>query len=689
MVQSILYVNPTSGNDLALGNLHAPFKTLSNALNHALEGTTIQLAPGTYEKANGEIFPLIIPGNVIVLGDESNKGQNIIILGSGDYNSLTFKQQKVTLLLEGNSQIRGVTITNPQEKGTGIWIESALPLIINNSLKSCGREGIFVTGKSKPIIRDNLFENNASSGIFLVHNAKGELRRNLYQTTGYGIVISKNAAPLLSDNQLINNQIGIYLSRNARPVLRRNLIQNNSKSGLVITGEAQPDFGSSQDPAGNILQDNGSFDLLNETALTLVSVGNQLNPARIEGMVEFLASVINQSNLGPAQFSDISGYWAENFIEGLVKQDLIRGFPDGSFRPEANLTRAEYAALIATSFDLPRSIGAKVKGFMDVAETFWGVEAIQKVTAMGFISGFPDGTFRPQRNLTRVEAFVSLVNGLGLTGGNPNLLLSYSDRGQIPSYATNALSIATQRRLVVNYPQTNILAPLKAITRAEIAAVIYQALVATSQAEAISSPYIVNPDPYILSFTDIKEHWAAEFIRTLASLDLVSGFADGSFAPDALLNRAQYAALVVKIFNPPPIRPAHQFLDISADFWALSAIQQAYRSGFISGFPDGTFHPRQTLRRVHLIASLTNGLALPISEEQNLDFYQDQDLIPKYASAAVSAATKAGIVVNYPQRTQLQPKQEVTRAEAIAMIYQGLVYKGQAMTIDSPYIVRR
>jgi hypothetical protein len=306
---------------------------------------------------------------------------------------------------------------------------------------------------------------------------------------------------------------------------------------------------------------------------------------------------------------------------------------------------------------------------------------------MGFISGFPDKTFRPQQNLTRVEALVSLVNGLGLTGGNPNVLQFYSDRAQIPSYATVALSTATQRRLVVNYPKPNQLEPMRSITRAEVAALIYQALVATGKAEAIASPYIVNPDLSTPSFTDIQGHWAADFIRPLASLNLVTGFADGSFKPDAPLNRAQYAALVVKVFNPTPIRPSADFIDVPADFWALPVISQAYRSGFLSGFPDQTFHPQQNLRRIELVTSLVQGLSLPSADVKVLEIYEDRDSIPAYAKSAVAAATQAGIVVNYPKPALLQPKQEATRAEAIAFMYQALVRTGRVSAINSPYII--
>lgn len=687
MVQSTLYVNPLNGKDTATGSATSPFKTLTKALGSASSGTTIKLATGTYNTASGEIFPLIIPTSVIVLGDEPSKGKGILITGSGKYTSPTFSTQNITLRLEVNAQLRGVTVTNAAEKGTGVWIESTSPVIVNNTFTNCGREGVFVGGTGKPLILDNVFVSNAASGIFLVRNAKGEVRRNLCQKTGYGIAISDSAAPLLADNKLIGNNAGIFLSREARPVLRRNLIEKNTSGGLVITGNAKPDLGSSQDPAGNILRDNGQADLQNSTSLTLVSVGNQLNPAQVKGSVMLGAAQVPAPNMGPGQFNDLGSHWAEAFIQGLVNKNLIRGFPDGTFKPEASITRAEYAAIIASTFNLPRQIGTGTGKFGDVKEDFWAASAITQAASMGFVSGFGDGTFRPQQNLTRVQALVSLVSGLGLTGGNTNLLLFYRDRASIPSYATEAIATATQRGLVVNYPQTEQLEPMRNITRAEVSALIYQALVATRRANAIASSYIVSPEPSNDSFTDIQNHWAEAFIRPLANLNLVTGFADGSFKPDALINRAQYAALVVKILNPKLIRPITQFIDLPADFWALPVINQAYRGGFLSGFPDKTFRPQQNLRRIELIQSLVGGLSLPSADVKVLEIYEDRDSIPDYAKPAVAAATETSMIVNYPKPTRLEAKRETTRAEAVAFMYQALVRTGRVSAINSPYII--
>src|SRR3569832_388199 len=145
MEKSTIYVNPSIGKDTAAGSSSAPFKTLTKALQKAA-ATTIQLAAGTYNAAGGEVFPLLIRAGVMVLGDEPSKGKGILIVGSGQYVSPTFASQNVTLRVESNAQLRGVTVTNPVKLGTAVWIESTAPLIANITFTGCGREGVFVTG---------------------------------------------------------------------------------------------------------------------------------------------------------------------------------------------------------------------------------------------------------------------------------------------------------------------------------------------------------------------------------------------------------------------------------------------------------------------------------------------------------------------------------------------------------------
>jgi hypothetical protein len=682
-----LYVNPITGNNANAGSRLVPYKTLTRALKASKTGMIIQLAPGNYNTANGEIFPLIIPAGVMVVGNEATKGQGIIISGSGEYQSESFGLQNITLLLLDDASLMGVTVTNSITKGTGIWIEYGAPTLANSTLINCGREGLFVSGTAKPAILDNLFTENGASGLVMARNSKGEVLRNVVQKNAIGIAVSDFAAPLIAHNKISENRTAIALSRDARPVLRQNVIEKNSQGGLLVNGNAIPDLGSTQDPAGNIFRSNSGFDVQNATSAKLVSAGNLLNPVGIKGLVELSATVEDTGKLISVNtsFADMTGHWAVAFVEALLSKGLISGFGDGTFKPEAPITRAQYAAMIAKTFELP--VRNKFGKFTDIKSDFWAAAAIERAASMGFISGFPDGTFRPGQNLTKIQAIVSIVNGLQLSGGNPNVLTVYRDRAQIPSYAIDAMAIATQKLLVVNYPQTEILEPLRDITRAEVAALIYQALVTSGKQKPIISPYIVNPDADIASFTDLRGHWAEGFIRALVSMNLTRGFADGSYKPDQAMTRAQYAALVAAAFNPTAKRPAPEFTDVPKDFWAYKSIQQAAQGGFVGGFNDRTFRPQQNVQRLQVIVSLVNGLSLPAANTDVLSSFSDRNTISDYARTAVATATVQKIIVNYPDTKKIAPTREATRAEVAAMVYQALVAIGRSPKINSPYIV--
>lgn len=486
-----LFVNSATGNDSAAGSQSSPFKTIARALSRAASGTTIQLAPGTYSAASGEQFPLEIPSGVKAIGNETNKGSGTLIQGSGKFVSPSAAGQNITILLANDSELRGITVTNLDSRGTGVWIESTSPTVANCTFTLCKREGVFATGTANPAILDNVFVKNSAAGVIMAGSAKGVIRRNIFQNTGFGISLQAQSAPLIVDNQILENRSGIVLAGESKPILRKNRIEKNTEDGLTAVGKSLPDIGTSQDLGGNIFRDNGEFDLQNATGVKISAIGNQLNSSRVKGLFD-LGNVTPTPTPTPTpgtNFTDISTHWAKDFIDRLAKMNIVSGFPDGTFKPDRHLTRAQYAALLAKAFELAPRRQATV--FKDVAADFWAKSAIVKANRAGFLVGYPDSTFRPEQNLTRVQAIVSLVNGLQLVGGNPNSLSVYDDRALIPSFATDEIATATERKIVVNYPARPKLSSARDITRGEISAIVYQTLVATNRAQAINSPYIV------------------------------------------------------------------------------------------------------------------------------------------------------------------------------------------------------
>lgn len=198
------------------------------------------------------------------------------------------------------------------------------------------------------------------------------------------------------------------------------------------------------------------------------------------------------ASLAQTSFSDVSSnYWAAEFIQELAQRGVIAGFPDGSFRPDDAVTRAQFAAMIRKAFQ--KSAERQAVRFYDVPSNYWGYSAIQEAYTTGFLSGYPGNRFEPNQNIPRQQVLVSLANGLdyGTNRSVESTLGYYNDSDEISSYARSPIAAATEKQLVVNYPNVKFLRPQSIATRAQVAAFIYQALVSTNQVSAINSPYIV------------------------------------------------------------------------------------------------------------------------------------------------------------------------------------------------------
>jgi hypothetical protein len=192
-------------------------------------------------------------------------------------------------------------------------------------------------------------------------------------------------------------------------------------------------------------------------------------------------------------FSDTQNFWASRCIQELANRGIVGGYPDGSFRPNNPVTRAEFAALVDRAF----LTGSGARGgatFRDVSRNFWAYDAINQAAGAGFLSGYPDGTFRPEQNIPRVQVLVALSSGLNVTPTQPPagiLNRLYQDAMSIPDYARPGVAAASEQQLVVNYPDVNILRPNQLASRADVAASLCQGL----RLAAIPNQYIAGYMP--------------------------------------------------------------------------------------------------------------------------------------------------------------------------------------------------
>lgn len=290
---NMLFVNPNSGNDSAgNGSESTPVKTITHALRLANANTVIMLSTGTYSAETGEEFPLMLKPGVSIQGNPSNQGKDIIIQGGGDYLSRSFAGQNVTIVGATQALLAGVTVTNPNRRGYGLWIESSDPVIAENTFTGSTQDGISVCGNAAPTISKNYFDRNGANGITIAGNSSPQVKENVFHETGFGINIAQNAAPIVIGNQIQNNRSGIVVQAKARPILRNNIIQDNKEDGLVAIAQAMPDLGSASEPGGNQFQNNARYDINASAAKQVISAGgNNLVSDRITGKVDINGTI--------------------------------------------------------------------------------------------------------------------------------------------------------------------------------------------------------------------------------------------------------------------------------------------------------------------------------------------------------------------------------------------------------------
>jgi len=193
------------------------------------------------------------------------------------------------------------------------------------------------------------------------------------------------------------------------------------------------------------------------------------------------------------RFSDVpSRHWARSFIGELAAQEIIKGFPNNTFRPDQPMTRAEFTALISLAFKKPRI--RELGTIKDVSTDLWYHSYIEDAYEMGFVDLDADNSFDPLRPITRFEIMQALVKGLNYsaTSSTETVSRTFSDISKVSSENRSVVAAAVENGLIVNHPNVKVLEPDQRATRAEASAFIYQAMVSQGNAQAISSPYIVK-----------------------------------------------------------------------------------------------------------------------------------------------------------------------------------------------------
>ena len=186
-------------------------------------------------------------------------------------------------------------------------------------------------------------------------------------------------------------------------------------------------------------------------------------------------------------FSDVpSDFWAANSISTVTKANLMKGYSDGTFRPNQPMTREEVAALFNNITDDGAAAFLSSK-FKDITSDRWSALAIESVARKNIISGYGDNTYKPEKYMSRQEFAVvadNYIHYLGYTTEDPTALdsIAYGDQKFVAPWAQDAVRELAYLGFT-NYAPGTLFNPEKYVTRAEAAEIAYR-MTQTEQALA-------------------------------------------------------------------------------------------------------------------------------------------------------------------------------------------------------------
>lgn len=210
--------------------------------------------------------------------------------------------------------------------------------------------------------------------------------------------------------------------------------------------------------------DNQSFNEQNGTVSGTVTKFTTFAVLASDGMHE------EEPSTDEASLSDLKGHWSEASVRALVKLGAINGYPDNMFRPNANMTRAEFVTAVVKAFKLDAQAGVS----FDDTDSHWAKKAIATAVEAGIVDGYSDGRFGPDDLITREQMALVVVRAVKLTEESDSGV-SFTDSADISVWARAALATAAARGWINGYADGSV-KPGAHATRAEAAAVLRRAL---------------------------------------------------------------------------------------------------------------------------------------------------------------------------------------------------------------------
>ncbi|MDD3417090.1 MAG: S-layer homology domain-containing protein [Lachnospiraceae bacterium] len=184
------------------------------------------------------------------------------------------------------------------------------------------------------------------------------------------------------------------------------------------------------------------------------------NTSRAISMTLAALMLVVPVNVVLAASTDIQGHWAEKTITEWQAKGLIGGYQDGTFKPDKPATRAEFARI------MNQALGLSSKGivaFSDVIPSDWFYNDVAIALGEEYTAGYPDGTFKPNETITRAQAAIFIANAIEAAGGS---ITAFTDADDIPAWAKDSVGAIVAKGYMSGYPDGTF-KPNAVLTRAE------------------------------------------------------------------------------------------------------------------------------------------------------------------------------------------------------------------------------
>ncbi|WNS41488.1 S-layer homology domain-containing protein [Paenibacillus sp. MMS20-IR301] len=517
MTQIVVTPAPAEGHEILYKNFGTGSVVIPNA-GDTLTGYTVIGSAGLIPASNGDkigIAEVDAAGKVVKYGiaiaavlndtitpDTGNTGNTGNSSSSGTAMTSTSVVTNIIVLVNGKEENAGqATITtNGNVKTTTIAVD---PVKLQAKLDAEGRGAVVtipVTIDSNVFVGElngQMVKNleNASATLVLQTNTGS------YTLPAKEINIGALAGQLGNSIKLEDIKLKITIAEDSA-VMKQVVADAISKGGYTLVAPSV-DFTVTA-TYGTSTVEVGRFNVYVQRS---VALPDGVDPNRIttgivvepDGTVRHVPTRIMQKNgryyaeinsltnssysvvWHPLTFADVENHWAKDAVNDMGSRLVINGVNQTAFNPNADITRAEFAAIIVRGLGL--KLGDGQAAYADVPASAWYAGAVQTAAGYGLITGFEDGTFRPDALITREQAMNIIAKAMKLTGlaeltgtvDTASVLGAFTDGGNAGSWAKDSLALAAKAGLITGRGNSSLAAKAN-VTRAEVAALIQRLL---------------------------------------------------------------------------------------------------------------------------------------------------------------------------------------------------------------------